>query len=134
MVDTARQQPSPAFASGSARMVELTARDTRVDRLFLNPVLKRALCASTAGDRSWLRKVRPWWGHADHIHVRLACPADSPECQAQAPLPPGDGCDSLAWWFDTKAQDERNKDHQSYTAKVGAMPSLPPGCDALIAP
>jgi penicillin-insensitive murein endopeptidase len=134
MVDAARQQPSPAFASGSARLVELTARDPRVDRLFLNPVLKRALCTTTTGDRGWLRKVRPWWGHADHIHVRLACPADSPECQPQAALPPGDGCDTLAWWFNAKDEDDRGKQHQSYTAKVGAMPALPLGCDALIAP
>lgn len=27
-------------------------------------------------------KVRPWYGHADHIHVRLKCPADSPVCRA----------------------------------------------------
>src|SRR5205807_2580637 len=50
MVDGARQQPAPAFSDASARLVELTARDPRVDRLFLNPVLKRALCARARGD------------------------------------------------------------------------------------
>ena len=35
-----------------------------------------------------MSKVRPWYGHADHIHVRLEeCPADSPgDCRA--PMPP----------------------------------------------
>ncbi len=51
-------------------------------------------------DRSWMSKVRPWYGHADHIHVRLKCPADSPDCRAQPAVPEGDGCDkSLDHWF-----------------------------------
>jgi penicillin-insensitive murein endopeptidase len=132
MVDVAHQQPSAAFTDARARLIELTAKDPRVERLFLNPVLKRALCQRVANDRGWLRKVRPWWGHADHIHVRLACPADSPECEPQPALPPGDGCDTLAWWFDAKAQDERGKGRQSYAARVGAAPPLPPSCSALI--
>jgi penicillin-insensitive murein endopeptidase len=134
MVDAARQQPAAAFSDGNVRLVELTAKDPRVERLFLNPVLKRALCTRATGDRQWLRKVRPWWGHDDHIHVRLACPADSPECEAQALLPPGDGCDALAWWFDAKAQAERGKQHQSYSARVGAASPLPPSCAALLGP
>ena len=77
--------------------------------------------------------MRPWWGHDDHFHVRLACPADSPECTPQAPLPPGDGCDALAWWFDPKAQEARAKEHESYHARVGATPPLPERCASLIA-
>src|SRR5581483_1042400 len=83
--------------------------------------------------RDWLRKVRPWWGHDDHFHVRLACPADSPECAPQAALPPGDGCDALAWWFDTKAQEARKKEHESYSSRVGATPPLPERCAKMIA-
>lgn len=82
------------------RVLELAARFPRVDRIFVNPHIKRELCRATRGDRSWLRKIRPWWGHDDHFHARLACPPDSPECESQEPLPPGDGCDgSLDWWF-----------------------------------
>ena len=39
----------------------------------------------TGGDRAWLEKVRPWWGHDYHFHVRLRCPGDSPECKSQPP-------------------------------------------------
>jgi penicillin-insensitive murein endopeptidase len=133
MVDEARAQPSPRFTAAMARLLELTASDARVDRVFVNPVLKRAMCARAVAAHEWLRKLRPWWGHDDHFHVRLACPADSPACAAQAPLPPGDGCDALAWWFDTHAQEERARKHQSYSAQVGASPALPAECRALVA-
>jgi penicillin-insensitive murein endopeptidase len=32
--------------------------------------------------------------------LRIACPSDSEDCEAQEPVPPGDGCDAgLDWWF-----------------------------------
>ncbi|MGA9122500.1 MAG: penicillin-insensitive murein endopeptidase, partial [Pseudolabrys sp.] len=49
---------------------------------------------------TWLYKVRPWYGHAEHFHVQMACPADSAECKPPAPPLPSDGCGSeLAFWF-----------------------------------
>jgi penicillin-insensitive murein endopeptidase len=133
MVDRATKQPSPKFTAAVMHLLEMTASDARVERIFVNPVLKRAICEKPpSGDRGWLRKLRPWWGHDDHFHVRLACPTDSPACTAQAPLPPGDGCGELAWWFDEKAQADREKGHQTYAAKVGAAPPLPEGCRVLL--
>jgi penicillin-insensitive murein endopeptidase len=83
------------------RLVELAARSPRVERIFVNPVIKQAMCRSASpDDRAWLAKLRPWWGHDEHFHVRLACPADSPECEAQKPFPEGDGCgDELQSWL-----------------------------------
>lgn len=135
LVDAATQRASDRFTDGVARQLELVASDPRVDRLFVNPALKRALCQRSdgGGARQWLRKVRPWWGHDDHFHVRLACPSDSPECVAQAPLPPGDGCDGLDWWFNPAAQAERKQEHQTYSSRVGATPELPERCNALVA-
>ena len=63
-----------------------------VDRIFVNAIIKKALCESET-DRAWLRKVRPWWGHDAHFHVRLTCPPDSLHCENQKPLPAGHGCD-----------------------------------------
>jgi penicillin-insensitive murein endopeptidase len=132
MVDRAKMQPSEKFTAAVMRELTLAAMDVRVERIFVNPVLKRAVCERATGDRSWLHKLRPWWGHDDHFHVRLACPPDSPACTPQAPLPPGDGCSELAWWFDEKAQADREKGHQTYAAKVGAAPALPEGCRVLL--
>jgi penicillin-insensitive murein endopeptidase len=76
-----------------------------VDRVFVNAAIKAELCRNPPpGDRGWLRRIRPWWGHDSHFHVRLACPVGQSGCTPQAPLPPGEGCDeSLAWWFSDEA-------------------------------
>jgi len=93
------------FGTRQVELLHLAASDARVDRIFVNPAIKRALCAGVAGagqgDRNWLHRIRPWYGHDEHFHVRLRCPAGSPDCVAQAPVPAGDGCDaSLDWWFE----------------------------------
>jgi penicillin-insensitive murein DD-endopeptidase len=112
-----------------------TAADPRVTRIFVHPIIKRDLCADADGERAWLGKVRPWYGHDDHFHVRLACPTDSPDCQPQEATPPGDGCgEDLDWWFDKEAQAERLKARAEYRAKVVSEPKLPPQCEALIKP
>lgn len=81
-------------------MLELAASLPRVDRIFVNATIKRELCDAVRGKRDWLRKIRPWFYHDDHFHLRLTCPADSPHCDKQDSIPPGDGCDaSLDWWF-----------------------------------
>ena len=75
-------------------------RIPKVERIFVNAAIKKALCRSTDTDRTWLRKVRPMWGHDYHFHIRMSCPAGSPDCRAQDAVPPGDGCGKeLDWWF-----------------------------------
>lgn len=82
-----------AWTDRQTRLIRLAASDPRIARVFINPVIKQKLCLETPpADRGWLAKVRPWWGHDAHVHVRLSCPADSPECAAQNEPPPGDGC------------------------------------------
>ena len=84
------------------------ALSPEVERIFVNAIIKQALCNSEI-DRRWLNKVRPWWGHDAHFHVRLACPPDSGQCKPQKPLPPGDGCDSdLANWVRDIVQAARS--------------------------
>lgn len=92
------------WSQANEKILEAAARMPEVDRIFVNPSVKRELCSrSTSHD--WLRKIRPWWKHDDHFHVRLKCPANNKYCQSQEPLPPGDGCDAgLAWWFTEEAK------------------------------
>lgn len=81
------------FTRREARLIELAARDSRTARIFVAAPIKQVLClAAPADDRAWLRKVRPWYGHKDHLHVRLHCPIGDKGCKAQKPPPPGDGC------------------------------------------
>jgi penicillin-insensitive murein DD-endopeptidase len=87
------------------RLLEAVARVPAVERIFVNPAIKRALCREAGPDRAWLAKIRPWWGHNYHFHMRLSCPSGQVECRPQAPPPPGDGCGKeLDWWFTPEAR------------------------------
>jgi penicillin-insensitive murein DD-endopeptidase len=81
-------------------LIRTAAQDPVVVRILVNAAIKKALCREAGADRTWLYKVRPWYGHAEHFHVQLACPADSAECKPPAPPLPSDGCGSeLDFWF-----------------------------------
>ena len=73
-------------------LVRAAAQDPVVSRIFVNPGIKKAMCREAGPDRSWLSKVRPWWGHDEHFHVRLGCPSDSPQCKSQPVVGADDGC------------------------------------------
>ncbi len=116
----------------SARaMIRVAAEDPEVERIFANPAIKRRLCEETRpNDRAWLAKVRPWWGHDAHFHVRLQCPADSPLCVKQAEVPLGDGCGAdLDYWF----TDGPYKPSDPNAPKIElTMADLPPACGAVL--
>ena len=79
-------------------IVKAAAQDPRTARIFIFPGAKVQMCKDEKGDRSWLRKVRPWYGHHYHFHVRLNCPSNTAGCQPQAAPPPGDGCAEAQTW------------------------------------
>ncbi len=109
------------------KVLEIAALMPEVDRIFVNPIIKRELC-QRYNAAQWLRKIRPWWKHDDHFHVRLACPANNTHCEKQAPLPMDSGCDAdLAWWFSAEASKPAAQ------AKKPSSPApLPLLCKALI--
>ena len=79
-------------------VLKAAAKDPRVARIFVFPGAKVQMCNDEKGDRSYLRKIRPWYGHHYHFHVRLKCPSGARGCVDQAPPPAGDGCaDAVAW-------------------------------------
>jgi len=99
------RRASGAFVNSSwtpqhEAILKAAASDPRVARIFLFPGAKVEMCKNATGDRSWLRKIRPWWGHHYHFHVRLNCPAGTAGCEDQAPPPPGDGCAEAQGWVD----------------------------------
>ena len=77
------------------------AQEPQVERIFVNAAIKKALCREAKGDRSWLSKVRPMYGHDYHFHIRMKCPAGSAHCESQPPPNEGEGCSAgdLAYWF-----------------------------------
>jgi penicillin-insensitive murein DD-endopeptidase len=112
------------WTSRQAGVIRAAAEEPEVERIFVNAAIKKALCQSFKG-QAWMTKVRAYWGHNYHFHVRLACPADEAQCRPQDPVPPGDGCDkSLNWWF----TDEALHPKLSPPGKPLTLAQLPAAC------
>lgn len=94
--------------AGHMSIIRAAARDGRVERIFVDPVVKVAMCQQERGNRAWLRKVRPLNNHNYHFHVRLSCPKGS-ICRDQDPPPPGDGCAEAAEWIKNRIDPSRVK-------------------------
>ncbi|MDF2155608.1 penicillin-insensitive murein endopeptidase [Vibrio sp. CAU 1672] len=135
MVDFQRYSISPLnWDERHFEMVKYAAQDHAVARIFVHPVIKQQLChqESTSGDgRRWLQKVRPWWGHHYHFHVRLTCPANSSSCIEQAPPPEGDGCGAeLSSWITHIKQNQSTA--KKRTRSPGKHKVMPDQCQLLL--
>jgi penicillin-insensitive murein endopeptidase len=114
--------------------IKTAAQQPEVQRVLVNAVIKKELCRVEANKpHAWLAKVRPWYKHHDHIHVRLKCPNNSPNCKAQGPVPGDDGCSSkeLDRWLTDKVL------HPSIgapgkPAKPMMLSALPPACKTVL--
>lgn len=85
------------FGEEQILKLKLAALSPGVQRIFVNPAIKKYLCSTVPDSESgWLHFLRPWKGHDAHFHVRLLCPKDSSQCTPQAPVPEGNGCDELS--------------------------------------
>lgn len=94
------------WSPAHAKILKLASSFSDVERIFVNPVIKKRLCEMFPG-QEWLGKIRPWWGHGGHFHVRLRCPDDSHLCRPQEPVTEGIGCDGeLAWWLTPKVRQQ----------------------------
>lgn len=81
-------------------ILRAAAADKEVERVLVNPAIKKALCRDVKSNRSWLSKIRPVYGHNYHFHVRLGCPAGQEGCKPQPPTPEDEGCGAdLEAWF-----------------------------------
>jgi len=88
------------WTPGHFAVIKAAAQEHEVERIFVNAAIKKALCRGAGNDRGWLSKVRPYYGHDYHFHIRIVCPPGSTNCEPQPPVPDGDGCGKdLDWWF-----------------------------------
>ena len=113
------------------RLIRRAASDRRVDRIFVAPGIKKKLCESETGSRAWLSKVRPYWGHNYHFHVRLGCPDGAQGCRDQEPPPARDGCGAdLAYWYSEEPYRPAPKPAQP--PKPVTLADLPDACRAVV--
>jgi penicillin-insensitive murein endopeptidase len=119
------------WTARQAAIIKAAAEEPEVDRIFVNAAIKKALCETAKGE-PWMNKVRAYWGHNYHFHVRIKCPAGDGVCQPQEPVPPGDGCDkSLAWWFTEEALHPRVDPNAKPKPPI-TMAQLPPECRTVV--
>ena len=103
------------------KLIKRAASYPQVSRIFVHPAIKKVLCQQAGKDRAWLGKVRPWWGHFYHFHIRLKCPPDMAGCENQKPPSGDDGCGTeLANWFSMLRKAEIASAHP---AVPGAKPA-----------
>ena len=124
------------WTSQHIAFIKTAAEQPEVERVLVNAVIKKELCrVEGKQDHGWMAKVRPWYGHQDHIHVRLRCPADSPNCRAQPPVSGTDGCDAkeLNYWFSDKVLAPQIHPTKPATPpKPLMLADLPPACKTVL--
>jgi penicillin-insensitive murein endopeptidase len=130
MVDKAKLEVSNTFGDAQIRVLKRMAENERVDRILVHFAIKKALCSRVPSE-GWIGKIRPWFGHDHHFHLRLKCPEGSSSCVDGEPIPPGNGCDAtLDWWWSAEARAEEKK--SLYRQENPVMPELPQACLHLI--
>ncbi len=124
---------------GYVTLLKRAASYKETARIFVHPAVKRALCEGAGSDRAWLRKVRPWWSHNYHFHVRLRCPPGVAGCVDQKPPPAGDGCGAQVkdWMKKLVAAEKWSKKKPKKPAKPKPrkelrVADLPPSCRAVL--
>ena len=100
------------------RLIMRAASYPEVQRILVHPGIKKKLCETYEGDRSVLNKVRPYYGHHYHMHIRMHCPKGSPNCKAQNAVPADSGCGKpLDWWFDVALKPKKATKPKKKTAE-----------------
>ncbi len=138
MVRDDRLDIDPANWSPShMKVVKAAAEDPIVERIFVNAAIKKALCREAGTDRAWLHKVRAYWGHDYHMHVRIRCPKGSTECEVQSPVAATEeGCGKdLDYWFSDAVLHPRPSLFPPKPKPPLTMNDLPAACrQVLVAP
>ena len=126
------------FRNKHVKLLEFVTAQPEVERIFVNPLIKKALCERT-DQAPWLAKIRPWWGHHYHFHVRLGCPEGQADCKLQDPPKKEHGCGAdLAWWFSKEAAEQARKNREESRKLTPAqrlarkLERVPKKCQALL--
>ncbi|MBZ0262135.1 MAG: penicillin-insensitive murein endopeptidase [Hyphomicrobiales bacterium] len=126
------------WSESRARLIRRAASYPEVARIFVHPPIKAELCKWAKGDRSWLAKVRPYYNHTYHFHVRMKCPPGFAGCKNQAPAAPkdGTGCgEEMAYWMGDIPWKPKKRDPNAKPVKPApalTLAGLPAECRAVV--
>jgi len=120
------------------KLLKRAASYDEVQRIFIHPGIKKVMCdtyGSSHANDQWMNKLRPYYGHHYHFHIRLFCQDGSPDCKPQQSTGSGNGCDkSLAWWFTDEPWAPAKPDPNKKPAKpkVVTLADLPKSCSSTL--
>jgi penicillin-insensitive murein endopeptidase len=136
MVRADRLDVDPAvWTPGHLILIRDAAREPSVQRIFVNAAIKKALCREAKGDRSWLSKIRPMYGHDYHFHIRIKCPPGSRQCESQPAPSDGEGCGAgdLAFWFKDSVIHPKPPAEPPKPRRGPTLAQLPAACRQVLA-
>jgi penicillin-insensitive murein endopeptidase len=116
-------------------LIRDAAQEPSVQRIFVNAAIKKALCREAKGDRSWLSKIRPMYGHDYHFHIRIKCPAGATECESQPPPSEEEGCNTsdLAYWFQDSVLHPKPEAEPQKPRPPMTLAQMPAACRQVLA-
>jgi penicillin-insensitive murein endopeptidase len=138
VVKDRRTMDYDVWTEAHARLIKRAASYPEVARIFVHPPIKAELCRWAGGKGAWLAKVRPYFGHNYHFHIRMKCPAGMTSCKNQAPAAPkdGTGCgEELQYWMGDIPWKPKKKDPNAKPPKPApplTLTGLPAECRAVV--
>lgn len=117
-------------------VLRTVAEFDEVDRIFVNPFILNEICTKLEDieeeDEEWIIKIRPWYGHHDHYHVRLKCPENNQYCVPQKELTKSACGDELEYWLTDDALERQKEYFKHQIRKKEDVPNLPRNCQAVM--
>jgi len=116
-------------------VIRAAAKEPSVQRIFVNAAIKKALCREARGERGWLHKVRPMYGHDYHFHIRIKCPPGAGGCESQPEPAAGEGCKpaDLAYWFKDSVLHPKPPKEPPKPKPPMTLAQLPAACRQVLA-
>jgi penicillin-insensitive murein endopeptidase len=139
MLDKTSLKVDPNIWTGKhLALIKRAATYPEVERIFVHPAIKKALCEGAGKDRAWLAKVRPLWGHNYHFHIRIGCPNGG--CTPQPAVHGDEGCGKeLTDWLKNIEKSLQPADKPTKEPTAGAsdlrqvtLEQLPPECKVVL--
>lgn len=131
LVNKGKQTTNSLFNRKYYDLIMLAAKDPLVERIFVSPAIKVKMCDMTRDEsmHKYLHKIRPWFGHTEHFHVRLKCPSHAYDCERQDPIPEmftiaEEKEDALSWFLPPP-------ENSVAAAPKKTKPALPMRCERL---